>query len=93
MLDIPDRNELKRCFLEAQSMFHDRHLDEMQQLIELYVEKVIVHEDEVEVILNLVPILYRQGFTEQVYTVTRLDLMGQNGRSRRKYYMSHGAHS
>jgi len=50
MLDIPDRNELKRCFLEAQAMFRERHLDEMQQLIELYVEKVIVHEGLLHVI-------------------------------------------
>ncbi len=77
MLDIPDREELKRYFLEAQTMFRERRLEEMQQLIDLYVEKVIVHEGEVEVILNLVPLFYRQDFTEQIYTVNRVELMGR----------------
>ena len=78
MLDIPDREELKRYFLEAQTMFRERRLEEMQQLIDLYVEKVIVHEGEVEVILNLVPLFYRQDFTEQIYTVNRVELMGRD---------------
>jgi len=38
-------------------------LANMQELIDLYVEKIIVYEDEVEVILNLVPFVYRHDFS------------------------------
>ena len=78
-LDIPDKEELRRCFLQAQSLFRDRSLEEMQQLIDLYVEKVIVHEDEVEVILNLVPFFYRKNFTEQVHVISRKSLSERKG--------------
>ncbi len=49
----------------------------MKTLIDLYVEKVIVHEDEVEVILNLVPLLYRQKFTDAVWRISRELLRGK----------------
>lgn len=78
-LDIPNKEELRRCFLQAQSLFRDRSLEEMQQLIDLYVEKVIVHEDEVEVILNLVPFFYRKNFTEQVHVISRKSLSERKG--------------
>ena len=78
-LDIPDKEELRRCFLQAQSLFRDRSLEEMQQLIDLYVEKVIVHEDEVEVILNLVPFFYRKNFTAQVHVISRKSLSERKG--------------
>lgn len=45
----------------------------------LYVEKVIVHEDEVEVILNLVPFFYRKNFTEQVHVISRKSLSEGKG--------------
>ena len=73
-LDIPDRNELLLCFQKAQEMFREQSLEEMQQLIDLYLEKIIVHEDEVEVILNLVPIFYRHSFTRQVHVIKRKEL-------------------
>ena len=34
----------------------------------------LVHEDEVEVILNLVPIFYRHSFTRQVHVIKRKEL-------------------
>ena len=40
-LDIPDRNELLLCFRKAQEMFREQSLEEMQALIDLYVEKII----------------------------------------------------
>ena len=70
-LDIPDRSELQECYQKAQEMFKARTLVNMKTLIDLYVEKVIVHEDEVEVILNLVPLLYRQKFTDAVRRISR----------------------
>ena len=70
-LDIPDKKELEGYFHKAQEMFRAKTLDEMQQLIDLYVEKVIVNEDEIQVILNLVPLFYRQKFTDDVRHISR----------------------
>ena len=51
-----------------------RSLEEMQKLIDLYVEKIIVNEDEVQVILNFVPFVYRQDFTGESYFIKRSEL-------------------
>lgn len=74
-LEIPKKDELKQYFLKAQTCFRDKSLEEMQELIDMYVEKIIVYEDEIEVILNLVPLFYRKSFTRQVYRITRKELM------------------
>lgn len=55
-------------------MFTKRSLEEMKKLIDLYVEKIIINEDEVQVILNFVPFVYRQEFSGEVFTITRLKL-------------------
>lgn len=70
-LNIPDKKELERYFKKAQEMFRAKTLEEMQQLVDLYVEKVIVNEDEIQVILNLVPLFYRQKFTDDVRHISR----------------------
>ncbi|MBO6178460.1 MAG: recombinase family protein, partial [Selenomonadaceae bacterium] len=77
-LDVPTKEELLCCLKRAQEMFRERTLEEMQQLIDLYVEKIIVHEDEIEVILNLVPLFYRHSFTRQVSKISRKDLKEKN---------------
>lgn len=64
-LDIPDRSELQECYQKAQEMFKTRTLMNMKAPVDLYVEKVIVYKDEVEAILNLVPLCYRQNFTNR----------------------------
>ena len=74
-LEIPKKEELKQYFLKAQTCFRDKSLEEMQELIDMYVEKIIVYEDENEVILNLVPLFYRKDFTRQVYKISRKKLM------------------
>lgn len=79
-LDIPDRSELEECYRKAQEMFKARALKNMKALVDLYVEKVIVHEDEVEVILNLVPLLYRQNFTNDTRKIKRNRLRDDYGR-------------
>lgn len=79
-LDIPDRSELEECYHKAQEMFKARALKNMKALVDLYVEKVIVHEDEVEVILNLVPLLYRQNFTNDTRKIKRNRLRDDYGR-------------
>ena len=65
-------------------MFRAKTLDEMQQLIDLYVEKVIVNEDEIQVILNLVPLFYRKTFTEQSHEISRDDLKDKHWHRRAK---------
>ncbi len=79
-LNIPDRSELQECYQKAQEMFRTRTLTNMKTLIDLYVEKVIVHEDEVEVILNLVPLLYRQNFTNDTRKIKRNRLRDDYGK-------------
>lgn len=73
-LDIPSKAELEACFIEARKMFRAKTLSDMQNLIDLYVEKVIVYENEVEVILNLVPLFYRHEFTNRSIKIHRDDL-------------------
>lgn len=79
-LDIPDKKELEGYFRKAQEMFRAKTLDEMQQLIDLYVEKVIVNEDEIQVILNLVPLFYRQSFTNDLRRISRRQLRERYGK-------------
>ena len=79
-LDIPDKKELEGYFHKAQKMFRAKTLDEMQQLIDLYVEKVIVNEDEIQVILNLVPLFYRQSFTNDLRCISRKKLREKYGK-------------
>ena len=55
-------------------MFRAKTLSDMQNLIDLYVEKVIVYENEVEVILTLVPLFYRHEFTNRSIKIHRDDL-------------------
>ena len=73
-IDVPDKRELEECFIKARMMFREKSLDEMQQLINLYVEKVIVYEDEIQLILNLVPSFYRHDFTRKLHVISRKDL-------------------
>lgn len=71
---VPSQQELERYFQKARKQFRDRTLKEQQALVDAFVEKIIVHGDEVEVILNLVSFLYRRAFTRDVQTVTRRQL-------------------
>ena len=55
-------------------MFRNRTLDEMKSLIDLYVEKVIVFRDEIQVILNLVSSISHLDFPREVSTISREEL-------------------
>jgi site-specific DNA recombinase len=83
-INIPDKRELEECFIKARMMFRNKTLIEMKQLINLYVEKVLVYEDEIQVILNLVPSFYRHDFTKKVYTISRDELRHFQGRKKEK---------
>ncbi len=73
-VDAPNRRVLEECFIQARSLFRAKKLEEQQVLINLYVERVIVNQDQIEVILNLVPSFYKHDFTREVYDTTRKKL-------------------
>ena len=72
--DMPTLEELKGCFQRARELFRKKELEEQQALVNIYVEKIIVHSDEVEVILNLVPFVYRRDFTRYQRRLHRKEL-------------------
>ena len=74
---VPSREEIERYFQKARKQFRDRTLKEQQELVNEFVEKIIVHEDEVEVILNLVSFVYRRTFTRETQKVTRRQLQAR----------------
>lgn len=70
-LDVPSLEELERCFEKARQMFRNKTLEEMKILIDLYVDKVIVMEDEIQVVLNLVSSIYSLDFPRKISTISR----------------------
>lgn len=48
-------NAIREAFRQAQKMFHSRTLPQLEQLINLYLDKVLVYPDYVEIHLNNVP--------------------------------------
>ena len=50
-----DENAIREAFRQAQKMFHSRTLPQLEQLINLYLDKVLVYPDYVEIHLNNVP--------------------------------------
>ena len=50
-----NENAIREAFRQAQRMFHSRTLPQMEQLINLYLDKVLVYPDYVEIHLNNVP--------------------------------------
>ena len=73
-VDMPTLAELKQCLRKAKELFRKRELKEQQALVNLYVEKIIVHANEVEIILNLVPFAYRRSFTRYQRRIDRKEL-------------------
>lgn len=71
---VPSQQEIEMYFQKAREQFRNRTLEEQQALVNAFVEKIIVHEDEVEVILNLVAFVYRRPFTRETQKVTRRQL-------------------
>lgn len=52
-------------------MFRNKTLEEMKILIDLYVDKVIVMEDEIQVVLILVSSIYSLDFPRKISTISR----------------------
>lgn len=69
--EIPDRQAIKRCFNKARQMFRDKTLDELQQIIDLYVNKIVVYKERIEVILNMMPLFPVNDLTQKSCSVER----------------------
>ena len=50
-----DEDAIRAAFRQAQKMFHSGTLPQMEQIINLYLDKVLVYPDYVEIHLNNVP--------------------------------------
>ena len=50
-----DEDAILTAFRQAQKMFHNGTLPQMEQIINLYLDKVLVYPDYVEIHLNNVP--------------------------------------
>ena len=73
-LDVPTLEDVKKCFAKAKKLFRKKELAEQQSLINMYVEKIIVYEDEVEIILNLIPFIYQKIFSRYKKYINRKGL-------------------
>ena len=69
--DMPDKQTLEKYFRKAQELFRSRKLEEQQELINLYVEKIIVHPDQVEVILNLISLSLQEDYARDTSYISR----------------------
>lgn len=56
---------------EAKTLFKKGSLPETKQLISMFVDKVVVHEDRVEVIFNAVPFYYRKKYPKLRFYINR----------------------
>ena len=55
---------VKNTFNEAKKLLKKGSLPETKQLIGMFLDKVVVHEDRIEVIFNAVPFYFRRRFTK-----------------------------
>ncbi len=79
-VERPDRKILEKCFQKARQLFRSRQLKEQQELVNLYVEKIIVYPDQVEVILNLISLSLQQDYARIDAVITRTQLSETKGR-------------
>lgn len=66
-----DYELVERTFNEAKTLFKKGSLPETKQLISMFVDKVVVHEDRVEVIFNAVPFYYRKKYPKLRFYINR----------------------
>ena len=82
--EMPDKRKLEKYFRKAQELFRSRKLAEQQELINLYVEKIIVHADQVEVILNLISLSLQEDYARDITYISRGKIKKDYGHSGRK---------
>lgn len=66
-----DYELVERTFNEAKTLFKKGSLPETKQLISMFVDKVVVHENRVEVIFNAVPFYYRKKYPKLRFYINR----------------------
>ena len=71
---VPTKKAIMDSFIEARRLFKSQSLEEMQQLVDQYVDKVIVYEDRVEVSLSLIPFIPVNDITKEQCSVGRDDV-------------------
>ena len=54
-ITIPTKREIKQFINKAKDQFKNKTLDELHDLVQLIVEKVVVYKDYVEITYNLIP--------------------------------------
>lgn len=75
--EIKDENDdfdfstIKQVFNQAKVMFKNGTLEEAQQLISMFLDKVIVYEDRVEFIFNAVPFYLKKKYPKIHYQINR----------------------
>lgn len=47
--------QVREAYKKARQLYLDGGLDEKRQLINLYLQKVVIHKEHVEVIINVLP--------------------------------------
>lgn len=66
-----DFSTIKQVFNQAKVMFKNGTLEEAQQLISMFLDKVIVYEDRVEFIFNAVPFYLKKKYPKIHYQINR----------------------
>ena len=52
---IVDENVIKAAFMKAKQMFESKELEDTRQLINLYLEEIIVYKEHVDIVVNVLP--------------------------------------
>ncbi len=73
-IKVPSKPKMLLYIKKAKEQFKTKTLDELQDIINLYVDRVIVHKDSIDIILNLVPKEFQQEFTKTHIHITRSEL-------------------
>lgn len=68
---IFDFKLVESTFNEAKRLFKNGSLPETKQLIGMFLDKVIIYEDRIEVIFNAVPFYYRKKYPKLKFSITR----------------------
>ena len=73
---IPKRPILQQIFKTAKQQFKNGSLKETKEIINVFVDKVTVGQDKIELKINLIPLIsFKPGLQDSI-TITRKDLRG-----------------
>ncbi len=63
VVDVTEE-DIRYHYAKAQALFNSGELPEIRQLINLYLDKVVVYKERVEVILRVLPVFHNQNIRE-----------------------------